>query len=143
MSAQKLSLTVWNEASAVAVRDAIARGKALSKSVIKLAPKGFIATARKAHVNKLRNNSNVIIAALEQEGYRLEKVNGNFNPETKKFEATKTLRDGSEVAEIRLVKRPTAAVDEAAALAALGITAEQLAALKLANSKPAAPTINV
>jgi hypothetical protein len=135
MSTTTSAITVWNETVAASVRELINSGKSVPLALVTLAPKGFVSGLRKARSANLRNNSQVIMAQLEKEGYRIEKLPVNFDSESKAFTGAKVLRNGDSAIELKLVKRAKTEVTQEDAMSALGLTAEDMAAVKEMLSK--------
>jgi hypothetical protein len=130
VSRQAFSCRVWNAEAASRVAALINAGKSVPAAMVQLAPKGYVSKLRSARTAGLRKHSNVIIAQLESQGYKLEGMDGAWNEETKAFEANKTRRNGDEVCTLKLVKKlkPTVTQDEA--LAALGVSQADVEAVK-------------
>ncbi|EEF63359.1 hypothetical protein [Pedosphaera parvula] len=130
MSTTTSALVIWNAETAARVTELVNSGKSVPAGLVQLAPKGFVSGLRSKRTSGLRAHSNVIIAQLESQGYRLEAMDGAWNPETKTFDANKTRRNGDEVCTIKLVKKVKSTVTQEEALAALGVSQADVEAVK-------------
>jgi hypothetical protein len=130
MSTTTSALVIWNAETAARVTELVNSGKSVPANLVQLAPKGFVSGLRAKRTAGLRAHSNVIIAQLESQGYRLEAMDGSWNPETKTFDANKTRRNGDEVCTIKLVKKSKPMVTQEEALAALGVSQADVEAVK-------------
>jgi hypothetical protein len=130
MSTTTTAITIWNDQAQATVRELINAGRSVPAALVQLSPKGFVSGLRAKRTQGLRANSNVIIAQLESQGYRLEGMDGAWNAETKSFDANKTRRNGDEVCTLKLVKSAKPAITKEDALAALGLTQADVDAAK-------------
>src|SRR3954464_11180680 len=116
MSTTTTALVIWNADAENRVKELINAGKSVPAALVQLAPKGFVSGLRAKRTAGLRANSNVIIAKLESQGYRLEGLDGQYNHTTGQFDANKHRRNGDAVCTIKLVKRAKVEVSREDAL---------------------------
>lgn len=111
------------------VLTAIKAGAPVKAALVKACPKGWVAKMREVQRTVLRKNSEVLLAKLGTLGFKVEKLDAEFNSETGELDA-KVNKKGDEVIHVRMVKRAAAeTVSREDALAAVkaGLTTEQAA----------------
>lgn len=138
-----VAMVIWNDATATQVRNLVEGGKSVPAALVQLAPKGFVSGLRKARSSTLRSNSQVIMAQLEKEGYRIEKLPALFDTDTKTFTGGKVNRNGDVSIEVKLVKKAKTEVTKEDALAALGLSAADLAVVEAMRQKPAGEVLEI
>jgi hypothetical protein len=90
------ALTVWTQVESDKVTAMINAGQSVPKALYALAPKGFVATLRKARSASLSKNSAFLVSQLTEQGFRLSAMS-----------PVKELKNGTKTISMTMKAAPT------------------------------------